>query len=109
MLASGAAGLLVAFALQGSFDASEQPSAEAAPIQALPTIVADPESLERLYAWCDEAAALTPTEVWLDERAQEQWLFRRPDLEAVRDDAAAPEQARAAARQALGALGRLGL
>lgn len=115
MLASGAAGLLFAFAIQGSCSGSDDPNdrngtaTQGALAGAGPRVVADPASLDRLHAWCDEARTLTPTEVWLDEQAHERWLFRRPDLEAIRDDPSAPADARAVAGEALGALGRLGL
>lgn len=96
ILAAAALGVVVAVALQGlQADASV---AEPAPVEvtaAAPPVVAvkaTPISLSEAQVLHDEAAALTPAGVALDETAHSAWLPRIGLLEAaVADPGLAPE------------------
>jgi hypothetical protein len=84
-----------------------------APTSAEPTLVQrvaaaslTPENARGLR---DQAEALTPAGVELDETAHETWVPRLGLLERARDDASADPQARADARAALRALAAVGI
>ncbi|NVB36615.1 hypothetical protein G6O69_02140 [Pseudenhygromyxa sp. WMMC2535] len=69
----------------------------------------DPQELAAIQALRDEAEALTPAEVSLDERAAERWAPRVPMIELARDDPHTPEAIRVELDATVAALERVGL
>lgn len=69
----------------------------------------DPQLLASVQALRDEAEALTPAAVALDERAHERWMPRVAKIELALADPTTPEQLRSELNATLLALERVGV
>lgn len=88
--------------------ATTQPSTIETPVEA-PRVVAARESLADAQRLRDEAEALTPTQVMLDETAHEQWLPTLPQLEQLAGDPQTPPELRTEVEATLAALSEVGI
>lgn len=81
--------------------------------QAVPTtlrqVLVPAHTMARARALRDEAEALTPTQVLLDERARERWLPLAAELERTLEREAPPEPLRGELQATLAALERTGV
>lgn len=88
-LGAGAGLALGAGSSSSSSSRSSPRAARVEPVSAGQANV-DAQILAEIRALRDEAEALTPAQVALDERAQELWMPRVASIERARDDPATP-------------------
>jgi hypothetical protein len=110
--------VLVAFGL-GQIPVTAEPPSPAAETQAASQVAAapatartepiDPLLLAEFQAMRDEAEALTPAEVTVDERAQERWMPRVARIERARSDPSTPKILRSELDATIAALVAVGL
>ncbi len=72
-------------------------------------VVVPTATLERAQALRDQAEALTPTQVMLDERAQERWLPLLGELEQLQRGPETPRAVQVEVEATLAALSRAGI
>jgi len=99
---AGALGVLSAVAVQ----ATREPQSVPAPIE---QVVVSADTLAQARSLRDEAEALTPTEVWLDEAVRERWLPLAADLERTLQHPDTPSALRRELEATLAALERAGV
>lgn len=92
--------------LASEAQAEAQPSASPATAHVEPL---DPLLLAEFQAMRDEAEALTPAEVTVDERAQERWMPRVARIEQARSDPNTPALIRSELDATIAALVEVGL
>ncbi len=81
----------------------------AAPSEPVELVAVDPQQLSGVEAMHDEAEALTPAQVALDERAHELWMPRVAKIELALADPQTPEPIRSELAATLTALERVGV
>lgn len=109
--AAAALGVVTAFALQGlqADVTAREPVANEVHAEVSALAARLPISLEEAQALHDEAAALTPAGVALDERAHATWLPRIGRLEAAAEEPGLPREIHAEIAATLAALTEVGL
>lgn len=96
-------------ALQGSPVAAMPVVVAAAPVEVVEDLPVTRIGLAEAQALRDEACALTPAGVALDEQAHAVWLPRLAAMRAAAGDPRVPGEVQVELREALAALGRVGI